>query len=106
VSIDCRLDILVGLVQGATDLGRLERALERAVVQARERKIAAETFDAAGQRKKAKSYLHKASRRMVHFNYRVRSLVGRRIIPDPTTEAFLELSDPILEDMRILLRTL
>ncbi len=106
-SIDCRLDELIALVQSSTDLGRTKKSLEKSALKAREKKIASEQmFYGGGKRKKIKNALHKASRKMVSFNFRVRSLVGRKQIAAPKREALRALGEPILVDMRTLLKSL
>ena len=59
-----------------------------------------------GKRKKVKNALHKASRKIVGFNFRVRSRTGRRLIPETKRTALLALGEPILADMRTLLKSL
>jgi hypothetical protein len=93
------------LVQAATDLGTTKTQLVRASTKALEKTRAAQS-QVGGKRKKVKNSLHKASRKILSFNARVRSRNGQRKIPAPTRDALLGLGDPILRDMRALLKTL
>lgn len=94
-------------MRAANDLGRTKTALLRLAVKAHDRnEKSAEQFYAAGSRRKVKNLLHKASRKMVSFNYRVRSLVATNQISAETAIVLGGIGEPILEDMRILLGTL
>ncbi len=106
-SIDCRLDELILIVQASNDLGKTKTSLLKLALKARDLKIASETlYYASGTSRKVRNLLHKSSRKMVQFNYRVRSLVGKRQIGAETAEQLRALGEPILEDMRILLKSL
>ncbi|HEV7731219.1 MAG TPA: choice-of-anchor Q domain-containing protein [Candidatus Binatia bacterium] len=106
-SIGCRLDELIAIVQSSNDLGKTKTALLKLALKARERKIASEQlFYASGTSRKVRSLLHKSSRKMVQFNYRVRSLVGGRQIGAETAARLRGLGEPILVDMRTLLKAL
>ncbi|HEV7734538.1 MAG TPA: hypothetical protein VGR62_20360 [Candidatus Binatia bacterium] len=104
-SIICRLERLVALVKGAQDLGKTKAQLERASVKALDKTRAAQGL-VGGKRKKVKNSLHKGSRKIVSFNFRVRSRNGQKIIPQATRDALLGLGEPILRDMKILLKSL
>lgn len=104
-SILCRLDQLIALVDGAQDLGKTKKQLARAAQKARDKTAAAQGL-VGGKRKKVKNALHKASRRMVSFNFRVRSRTGKKVIPEATRTALAALGEPILVDMRTLLKSL
>ena len=106
VNIDCRLDLLVAAVQAADDLGRLKPGLVGAITKARDKKIQAETHDAADRAKQAKNALKKAVARTRSFIHKVRSRSARKIIPAATAAAFIDAANPILADMKELLRTL
>ncbi len=105
-SILCRLDLLIAMVRASDDLGRTKRSLEKLSVKARERTATSQGLVTGGKRKAIKNTLHKGSRKMVGFNFRVRSLVGRRVIGDATASALRALGEPLLDDMRTLLKTL
>ncbi len=106
-SIDCRLDELIAIVEASNDLGKTKTALLKLALKARERKIASEQlFYASGTSRKVRNLLHKFSRKMVQFNYRVRSLVGGRQIGEETAARLRGLGEPILADMRTLLKAL
>jgi hypothetical protein len=104
-SIICRLERLVALVQAAQDLGTTKTQLTRASTKALDKTRTAQGL-VGGKRKKVKNSLHKASRKIVSFNARVRSRNGQRKIPAATREALLGLGEPILTDMRTLLKSL
>lgn len=104
-SILCALDRLVALVDAAQDLGKTKKQLSRAVTKARAKTVAAQGL-VGGKKKKVKNALHKASRRMVSFNFRVRSRTGQNVIPQPTRDALNALGLPILDNMRMLLKSL
>jgi hypothetical protein len=104
-SIDCRLDILIAQVQMATDLANLKNTLLKSLTQARTRKLAAEGF-VATKKKLAKKRLKEAIRKMITFNFRVRSRTARRKIPDLTRKSLMNQGTPIQKDMQSLLRTL
>ena len=101
VSIDCRLDVLIATLEAATDLGKLKTSLLRSATAARDKKIAAETTDPANA-KKVKKLLKKAIRKMVSFNFRIRSLNARKQIPDATRLPLVEQGDGIHKDMKAL----
>ena len=105
-SILCRLDQLIALVRESNDLGKTKTSLEKLSVKARERTATSQGLVTGGKRKAIKNTLHKGSRKMVSFNFRVRSLVGRRLIGGATAAALRELGEPLVEDMRALLKTL
>jgi hypothetical protein len=101
------LDELIAIVQSSSDLGKTTTSLVKLALKARERKIASEQlFYASGTSRKVRNLLHKSSRKMVQFNYRVRSLVGGRQIGEETAGVLRALGEPILDDMRTLLLAL
>ena len=104
-SIDCRLDQLIAQVQSATDLGKVKRSLLHSLTLARDRKVAAEGIAATNQTV-AKKRLKVAFRKMISFNFRVRSLVARKTIPRPTRNSLGDQGRPIQKDVQTLLRTL
>ncbi len=105
-SIICRLERLVVAVQAAPDLGRLERGLESSVTKALAKAREAQGRAEGGDVKKAKKSLRKAARRLGGFVHRVKSLSGRKVIPTETRTAFLGSAEPIVADMKTLVRGL
>jgi CSLREA domain-containing protein len=102
-SIDCRLDDLITQVQSATDLGKLQNTLLQSLTRARERKLAAEGLS---NKKVAKKRLKQAIRKMIAFNFRVRSLHARKTIPPSTRKSLGDQGTAIQKDMQALQRTL
>lgn len=91
----------------SNDLGRTQAGLLRLAVKARDRKIASERlFYANGPRRKTTNLLHKAGRKMVSFNCRVRLLAGHQQIGAEASVVIRALGEPILVDMRTLLKAL
>jgi hypothetical protein len=105
-SIDCRLDLLVALVEQGQGLRNLKTRLLRAVKNARTRKKKAEGLAAAGRRRPAKRELKKAVRQMVTFLQTARSRTGRRVIEGQIRMTLIDRGSPILTDMKSLLATL
>jgi hypothetical protein len=104
-NIDCRLDLLVADVEGAADLGKTRPGLLRAVTQAREKKIAAETTDPANA-KKVKKLLKKSIRKMVSFGFRIRSLSARKNVPAATRDRLRVPAKDIQDDLKALMKSL
>jgi hypothetical protein len=102
-SIDCRLDLLIAQVQAAQDLGKLKKSLLASLTQARDRKRAAEGIT---KRKLAVKRVKQAMRKMIDFNFRVRSLTGRKTIPGPTRKSLMDQGVPIQKDLQTLAKML
>src|SRR5262249_6007639 len=98
-SIICRLERLTADVVAADDLGRLERGLEGAVNKALQKAREAQTRAQGGDAKKAKKSLRKAAARVRGFVHKVRSLSGRKVLPQGTRDAFVGAGKPIADDM-------
>ena len=105
VSIDCRLDALIAQLQSATDLATLQDMLVKLATQARDRKVTAEGL-VATKKKTAKKRLKQAIRKMISFNFRVRSRAARQKIPEATRRALTAQSVPIQQDLQALLKSL
>jgi hypothetical protein len=104
-SILCRLDALIALVTGSDDLGKTKKQLERASAKAREKTaLAQDVVD--DERKKGKNALKKARRKMISFNFRVRSRTGRNVIPQEKRDALDALGIPLQDDMKTLFKSL
>jgi len=103
--IDCRLDILVAMVQSAQDLGRLKNGLVKSITKARRQKQRAEGF-APSSAKKAKKNLKKAAHTMWSFVHKLKSLSAKKVIPEETRNALRAKAEPIAADMKTLLSAL
>jgi len=104
-SILCRLDALIALVAGSDDLGKTKQQLTKASAKARDKTVQAESL-VGEKRKKGKNALKKARRKMISFNFRVRSRTGRKIIPEAKRVALDALGIPLQDDMKALFKSL
>lgn len=105
-SIICRLERLVATVEGAHDLGRLERGLDGAVTKSLAKAREAKARADGGDTKKAKKSLKKAAQRLRGFIHKLKSLSGRKVIPLAPRMMLDDAAEPIAADMKTLLRTL
>ena len=100
--LNCRLMALRIRVAGA-DVGKLASKLRGQLLAATAKKEQAEDKCASGDTKRARKGLKKSERKIIGFSHRVRSLNGRRAIPDAALRDELTgTADGIKDDMKTL----
>lgn len=104
-SIICRLEALIALVAASDDLGKTKTQLTKASAKAREKTVLAQSL-VGGKAKKVKNALKKARRKMISFNFRVRSRAGQKQIPQAKRDALNALGLPLQDDMKTLFKSL
>src|SRR5262249_55244895 len=101
-SIDCRLDTLITTVQAA-NLGKPGRRLLTILGNAKNRKLMAEHQSATAGTRSVLSALKHAETFMRGFAHQLKSLTGKRKIPDAGTRTMLiDSADAIRSDMTTL----
>ena len=105
-SLKCRLAALIADVTTASDLSDLARRRLLHLIQDASQKVERAEQDAPTKRRRAKSRLRSAIRRLISLQYRVTSLTGRHEIDAVPSARILLQSRPLQEDMQTLLEGL
>jgi hypothetical protein len=105
-SIACRVDALLALVRGATDLGPLQRSFVARVGRARHTLDAAADACRAGRSSQARSGLVALERQLTIIGSRTRTNRARSVIPSGLAEEIAGGADDIRVDVRPLVSAL
>lgn len=105
-SVICRLDDLIADVSGAGLSPSIARNLGRTLTTARVNALKAEQLAANGRPSTAGTQLRRTIRRLVSFEFRLRSRSGRRGIAEGTRIDLGARSSEIRKDLTMLLETL
>jgi hypothetical protein len=107
-SLNCRIQALSDFIAAAaaSDIGDVKPVLLHQMQRAKERKETAEARFAAGRIRSAAHWLKGAIRQMIAFEYRVKSLTGRRETSAATRTKLLQMGDSIKADMTVLMKSL
>jgi hypothetical protein len=105
-SIECRLDALIAQVTAASDIpDHLGSVFLKQLDVGRTLVATAKQSSTAGGNRKVLGTLQHARRKMINFSHRVRSLTGRRGIPQETANDIAGQGDDLSADLKTL-RTL
>jgi hypothetical protein len=103
-SVSCRFDELVERVEDEDELGTLQPKLERALEKAMQRLEDAEDACETGDERRAKRSLRKVVRGLIQFGHRLRSLSGRRIVPNDLRKDLIADARDLQKDVQRLKR--
>jgi hypothetical protein len=105
-SLDCRAAELGARLDAATDLGKTAGTLQRQAGKFDRLLAEADAFATLGEVKKANTKLKRAGRVLKSMGFRIRSLNGRRNIPDATRVELQETVTALDADVKALRGTM
>jgi hypothetical protein len=104
-SIACRLSVVAVEMTVSSDLGKLKQTLFARVAAARDRTEDASVACANGKLRPTKSALKHAARKVTSTVARIRSHVGRQVIPPAVASKFTGELGPVGADLKTLQKT-